>query len=338
MNICDYGCGQEAKYQFKNGKWCCSKIYNQCPYIRKQKQGKNNPFFGKIHTKKVKNKLSMIKKETHLSAESIEKIKKSTSGKKNHNYGKTWKDSKETKLKKSNSNKGNIPWNKGKCGYFTTEQRDNISKKNKGRKPWNKNISHSNETKKKMSIQSKLTIEKIQIIYPLFTKIEEMRYNPDKPDKQEIQVHCKNHNCPNSKEQGGWFTPTFSQIQMRKNQLEKSDGNDGSYFYCTNKCKNECILYNLHSDPFKEIAQPYTQEEYQVWHEVVLKQDNYECQICGSKKDLCCHHIIPVKIEPIFALDPDNGIVLCKECHYEYGHKTGTECSTGNLAKKRCDE
>jgi len=24
MKLCDYGCGQEAKYQFKNGKWCCS--------------------------------------------------------------------------------------------------------------------------------------------------------------------------------------------------------------------------------------------------------------------------------------------------------------------------
>ncbi len=26
---------------------------------------------------------------------------------------------------------------------------------------------------------------------------------------------------------------------------------------------------------------------------------------------------------------------ICKECHYEIGHKTGTECSTGNLANKK---
>ncbi len=54
------------------------------------------------------------------------------------------------------------------------------------------------------------------------------------------------------------------------------------------------------------------------------------------KKNLQCHHIIPINIEPLFALDPDNGIVLCENCHYKYGHKTGTECSTGNLANKVC--
>ena len=31
MNICEYGCEQEAKYQFGNGKWCCHKSWNSCP-------------------------------------------------------------------------------------------------------------------------------------------------------------------------------------------------------------------------------------------------------------------------------------------------------------------
>lgn len=31
---CDYGCGQEAKYQMKNGKWCCSKFVSSCRVIR----------------------------------------------------------------------------------------------------------------------------------------------------------------------------------------------------------------------------------------------------------------------------------------------------------------
>ena len=35
MHICEYGCGQEAAYQFKNGKWCCSKSYASCP-VRRQ--------------------------------------------------------------------------------------------------------------------------------------------------------------------------------------------------------------------------------------------------------------------------------------------------------------
>jgi hypothetical protein len=31
IHICDYGCGQEGKYQLKNKKWCCSKSQNMCP-------------------------------------------------------------------------------------------------------------------------------------------------------------------------------------------------------------------------------------------------------------------------------------------------------------------
>jgi len=33
--LCDYGCGQLAKYQFKNGKNCCSMWWNLCPAKKK---------------------------------------------------------------------------------------------------------------------------------------------------------------------------------------------------------------------------------------------------------------------------------------------------------------
>ena len=32
--LCDYGCGQLAQYQFKNGKWCCSANTSKCPSIK----------------------------------------------------------------------------------------------------------------------------------------------------------------------------------------------------------------------------------------------------------------------------------------------------------------
>ena len=31
MKLCDYGCGKEAKHQFKYGKWCCGSNYQKCP-------------------------------------------------------------------------------------------------------------------------------------------------------------------------------------------------------------------------------------------------------------------------------------------------------------------
>ena len=264
MSICEYGCGQEANYQFQNGKWCCSESTSGCSVYRKKQRnrmmGVQNPMYGikRVHTKKV----------LYLKS-------KSMTGSKNPMFGN---------------------------GYL-----------------------------------NRITIKKIVKNYPIFYKEEEIRYNPDKPiEEKEIQVHCKNHNCENSKEKDGWFTPTKSQIKERIRQLERKDGNDGSYFYCSQKCKNECILFNLHSDPNKEIEKPYTQKEYDIWKQVVLEQDKYECQKCNSKENLHCHHINPVKTHPQLALDPTNGIVLCKDCHYKIGHKSETECSTGKLKNIIC--
>lgn len=32
-DICDYGCGQEAEYEFSNGKVCCSENHASCPGV-----------------------------------------------------------------------------------------------------------------------------------------------------------------------------------------------------------------------------------------------------------------------------------------------------------------
>jgi len=39
--LCSYGCGKEAKYQFKNGKWCCSSHSASCPEIRLKNSRRN---------------------------------------------------------------------------------------------------------------------------------------------------------------------------------------------------------------------------------------------------------------------------------------------------------
>ena len=252
VKLCEYGCGQESKHQFKNGKWCCEKYYTKCPIIREKNSISNK---GQPKSFKGKKKIPL---------------------------------SKETKNKISKSLQGHFPTNM-------------------------------------------LTIEKIQEKYPIFTKEEEMRYNPDKP--KEIQVHCKNHNCPNSKEKGGWFTPTYEQIRGRRDTLEHKDGWDGLYIYCSKQCKLSCPLYHLHSDPYKNIDNPYTDEEYQVFRREVLKRDNYKCLYCGKPAEHV-HHTRPQKLEPFFTLDPDYAISVCSDCHYKYGHKE--ECSTGQLAVKVC--
>jgi len=296
--ICDYGCGQEAIHQFKNGNWCCSLNISGCPSIREKRSGSKNGMYGKIRI---------------FSEKSRRKISNSLLGNKN-SLG--YKHTEETKEKISNGNKGKL-----------------ISKKTKN-KIRETLIGHmvSDETRTKISKSNKLIIEKIKEKHVFFSQIEEMRYNPDTPGEKEIQVHCKNSECEHSKEKGGWFTPIYSHLYERIRQVEHQEGNGGAYFYCCQQCKDECILYNIHSDPYKKTSdKPYTSEEYNIWKQVVLNQDNHECQKCESKKDLHCHHIHPVKTHPHLALDPTNGIVLCKKCHYEIGHKD--ECNTWNLSK-----
>ena len=181
MIICEYGCGQEAKFYFKTvGKWCCSKHYTQCPKTRKKiselKKGKPSKLKGRIY------------KEIH-GEEKAKEIIKGRKGKNHPMYG----------------------------------------KKHPGR----------------------LTIEKVEKKHKLFSKIEELRYNPNKPEEKEIQVHCKNHLCPNSKEKGGWFTPTSGQIYHRANTIENPKGFGESNFYCSQYCKDSCPCYNLKLDPLQ---------------------------------------------------------------------------------------
>jgi len=52
--LCDYGCGNEAKYQFKNGKRCCCSHSNKCSKFRDKYKGSRNPFFRKHHNNETK--------------------------------------------------------------------------------------------------------------------------------------------------------------------------------------------------------------------------------------------------------------------------------------------
>lgn len=56
--VCHYGCGYIAKYQLKNGNWCCEPKHQQCPSNRKKysQPGSKNPMYGKPGALKGKTK------------------------------------------------------------------------------------------------------------------------------------------------------------------------------------------------------------------------------------------------------------------------------------------
>lgn len=137
MILCEYGCGQEAKYQFKNGKWCCSEYTSKCPIINK----KNTSKLGMKDSEETKNKRrkslkGKISWNKGLTKETDERVKKSSEkmiGLNNPNYGK--KLSIKNRLKqsqlvigKNNPNYGNFGelnpnWKGGDIGWCHTTAR-----------------------------------------------------------------------------------------------------------------------------------------------------------------------------------------------------------------------
>jgi len=247
------------------------------------------------------------------------KISKTQKGKKRGPF------SEKTKRKISETKKGK------KRTPFSEEHKKNISESMKGKNKGKKTGPQSEEHKKKRSESYKYKLKDYEKKFPFFFKVEELKETKN----GEIQGHCKNHECKNSKEKGRWFTPTSKQLQDRKNFLE-NEGLDKSYFYCSQECKDTCILYNSKGgDPHKDNKLPHTSAELNTLNQLVLKRDTELCYYCGEYATIV-HHLRPQKLEPFFALDPDYAISVCKKCHYKYGHPTGSEHSTGNLAKIVC--
>ena len=101
----------------------------------KSQRGKNNPMYGKHHSKKSREKMRVLKAGKPLSAEHREKIRQTRIGEKHWNFGKH--QSKETREKISASHKGK---------KMSMEARKKMSESKKGAKHWRwKGISTMNE-------------------------------------------------------------------------------------------------------------------------------------------------------------------------------------------------
>ncbi len=357
MNICKH-CGREALYYYPTtSTWCCSKPHQKCPGIRKKfaeaKKGiKRAVEIGKRHSNVMKGKkvkpnakplgLTLRKCEYGCGqtakfifdngkvccSENYRSCPKLISNKKSYKV-----DPKAKRFKNSImicnfgcKQLAKFIFKNGKvcCSEYSASC--------KGRPL------PTNETKEKIRQTLKKPLDYWIQQYPIFTKIEELRESAG-----EIQVHCKNYNCPNSKENEGWFTPSYIQLYERMRSIEKQgDGQGEANFYCSEECKQSCSIYKksakqlIREDQERAgIIKPnyYTTEEYQIWRKEVLERANNKCEYCGEEATHC-HHIQPQKLEPFFSLDPDYGLACCEKCHYEKGHKD--ECSTGQLAQRIC--
>ena len=142
--LCEYGCGFKARFQLKNGKWCCSKSQNSCQIIR-------NKLKGRHLTKETKEKISKSNKGKKFSERTKEKISKSKKGK---------KFSEEHKNNLSKSHIGKSSGMKGKNHSEKTKEK--LSKNHpdfSGRNNPMYGKNHSKKTKRNMRLSAIKNIE-----------------------------------------------------------------------------------------------------------------------------------------------------------------------------------
>ena len=157
---------------------------------------------------------------------------------------------------------------------------------------------------------------------------EQTRRSPEEP--RLLQIKC--HKCKK------WFTPTRYQVGNRIWALEKAPCGSvaENNFYCSTKCKLECPIYKKIKRMFNKQRNqntPYTSQELRIWSLEVRRRAGNRCEIC-DKDATEAHHILSKKNYTFFALDPDNGIAVCKYCHHHIIH-TG-QCAASKVHTSPC--
>lgn len=66
--------------------------------------------------------------------------------------------------------------------------------------------------------------------------------------------------------------------------------------------------------------------KFLIWRKFVFGRDNYTCQKCGKRGGkLHPHHIMNFAKHKELRYDPENGITLCKNCHFDFHLIYGTK-------------
>jgi len=74
------------------------------------------------------------------------------------------------------------------------------------------------------------------------------------------------------------------------------------------------------------IDQIEEKERYKLasWTRSVKNRDKHTCTNCGSKEELHAHHVLPKALYPDLRFCVENGMALCKKCHYDEHKKMKT--------------
>jgi len=86
---------------------------------------------------------------------------------------------------------------------------------------------------------------------------------------------------------------------------------------------NPDIFLRSNIKQLTKIGKPFNKNAWEYlyallsWSKTIKKRDGNKCIICNSTENIEAHHILHKKYFPELSLNVNNGITLCKPCHYE---------------------
>ena len=275
--------------------------------------GKYNPIYGTKHSVETRSKISKSRKGK-------------CSGKENYMYGKTHTDEAKQKISDKMSGKNHRLFGK----HQSCVTRLKISNKHIG-------LKHTQETKDKISnLRKGKGLGKdapgwkggvIKLGIPLYDTyayqlaqfgFEEVRIYMVAVGGvvyKSLHIRCHESGCKK------WFRPTIQQV---RNRLEAFNGTTGgsNNFYCSEECKIMCSTFNqkIQFKDQNDIKRTYSTTELKEWSREVLRRNNFICACCGDNATIGHHKKSKIEF-PELALDPNNGMALCKLCHMPIFHK-----------------
>ena len=112
------------------------------------------------------------------------------------------------------------------------------------------------------------------------------------------------------------FTFKASPLELKKHPRK----------FCSKKCNAKARKGNIAANwrngatLLNQIIR--TSTPFKIWREAVFKRDQYTCFFCGAYgKYLNAHHLKPFAKFPELRFAIDNGITVCKTCHYKIHSK-----------------
>jgi len=289
--LCSYGCGQIAKYQFKNGKLCCCDCRLKCIATRNRHSKTMKKRFGSLEAKL---KMSKIKKQHYK--DHPETIVKMSNARRKHYKDPEERKKQSERLKKNHENNPE------------RRKKQAIALKNYYKNNPNAGKRHSRKIKKHYEDNPEAGMQHSK-------KLSEYWKDPEAKKRQsEIKkIYYKNPEAKgkNSRAQKKRFEdPVARRVQAMA--LKKYYENPEALI------KNSCVQQGIDRKDWTgfKATEPYCD----VWGDKEYKQDikNRDGNVCQNpdcwhKSDrLCVHHIDYKKKN----CHPSNLITLCISCNF----------------------